>query len=317
MASPRIRIAYGATCGAQGLLRYVGGSELVMKRIIDFDCIRAAGPFTSWETLRSSAKAATCGMLVFLAVLSPRAAAADVIPVRFVEGAMHGFLVLRTLNGAPLASGDLLQIKRDGGEVESRMVFRFEDGSLFDETVVYTQQDVFALQRYSLVQRGPAFPDDTDVSLERASGKYRVTTRSRTGGQDDVREGTLDLPPDVYNGMLLTVTKSLPAGGAARVHLVVFTPTPRVIQLQIEPAGTHEVIVGVLKKTAVHFVFKPKLGSGLSLLATLAGRMPPDCHVWIVPDDVPAFVRFDGPLFNPGPAWRIELTSPRWPDGPK
>jgi len=260
---------------------------------------------------------ATCALLVFLSVLSPRAAAADVIPVRFVEGAMHGFLVLRTLNGAVLASGDLLQIRRDGGEVESRMVFRFEDGSLFDETVVYTQQGFFALQRYSLVQRGPAFPEDTDVSMERASGKYRVTTRSRVDGQEDVREGVLDLPPDVYNGMLLTVTKSLPAGGTARVHLVVFTPMPRVIELQIEPAGKHEVLVGVLKKTAVHYVFKPKLGTGLSLFATLAGRMPPDCHVWIVPDDVPAFVRFDGPLFNPGPAWRIELTSPRWPDKPK
>lgn len=316
MATPGIDTAYGDTSGARWLLLYVGGSELVMKGLIDFGCVRAACPCTPRQTLRS-ARAATCAMVLVFAVLSPRAVAADVIPVRFVEGAMHGFLVLRTLNGALLASGDLLQIRRDGGEVESRMVFRFEDGSLFDETVVYTQQGVFALQRYSLVQRGPAFPEDTDVSLDRASGKYRVTTRSRADGQDEVHEGTLDLPADVYNGMLLTVTKSLPAGGAARVHLVVFSPTPRVIELQIEPAGQHAVIVGVLKKTAVHYVFKPKLGTGLSLLATLAGRVPPDCHVWIVPDDVPAFVRFDGPLFNPGPAWRIELTSPRWPDAPK
>jgi len=25
-------------------------------------------------------------------------------------------------------------------------------------------------------------------------------------------------------------------------------------------------------------------------------------------------VRFEGPLHPAGPAWRIELTSPRWPD---
>jgi hypothetical protein len=305
------------TSGVRWLLLPVGGSEVVMRRLIDIDYRRAAGAFTPWETLRSLATSATCVLLVFVAVLSPRAVAADVIPVRFVEGAMHGFLVLRTFGGALLASGDLLQIRRDGGEVESRMVFRFEDGSLFDETVVYTQQGVFALQSYSVVQRGPAFPEDTDVWMERASGKYRVTTRSRADGREDVREGTLDLPPDVYNGMILTVAKSLPAGGAARVHLVAFTPTPRVIELQIEPAGEHDVIVGVLKKTAIHYVFKPKLGTGLSLFARLTGRMPPDCHVWIVPDDVPAFVRFDGPLFTPGPAWRIELTSPRWPDEPE
>jgi hypothetical protein len=30
-------------------------------------------------------------------------------------------------------------------------------------------------------------------------------------------------------------------------------------------------------------------------------------------DDVPAFVRFEGPLATMGPTWRIELASPRWP----
>jgi hypothetical protein len=42
--------------------------------------------------------------------------------------------------------------------------------------------------------------------------------------------------------------------------------------------------------------------------------MPADYHVWIATDDVPAFVRFEGPLNPTGPTWRIELTSPRWPD---
>jgi hypothetical protein len=249
-------------------------------------------------------------------MLSPCALWADPIPVRFVEGAMHGFLVLRTFDGALVASGDLLQRSRGNGEVESRMVFRFEDGSMFDERVVYAQQTVFALRTYRLLQRGPAFPEDTDVSLESATGKYRVITTAKNGGSRAV-EGTLDLPPDVYNGMLLTVAKSLLQGAGETVHLVAFTPTPRIIEVQIAPAGEHQVRVGVLTKTAVHYVFKPKLGGGLSLLARLAGRYPPDCHVWVVTDDVPAFVRFDGPLFTLGPVWRIELTSPRWPDEPQ
>jgi len=42
--------------------------------------------------------------------------------------------------------------------------------------------------------------------------------------------------------------------------------------------------------------------------------LPPDNHVWIVTADVPAFVKFEGPLYMSGPAWRIELTSPLWPD---
>jgi hypothetical protein len=45
------------------------------------------------------------------------------------------------------------------------MVFHFKDGSLFDETVVFTQQRVFTMKTYHLVQRGPAFSDDTEISL--------------------------------------------------------------------------------------------------------------------------------------------------------
>ena len=260
---------------------------------------------------------ATIGPLLVAAVLlSPRPLAADPVPVRFVEGAMHGFLVLRTFDGALLASGDLLQVSRRGGEVQSRMVFRFADGSLFDETVVYTQESIFTLRSYSLLQRGPAFPEETEVWMERASGKYRITTQGRGGEGKEVLEGTLDLPPDVYNGMILTVAKNLPEGAGETVQLVAFMPKPRVIRLQIAPAGEHKVQVGVLTKTAVHYVFKPKIGTGLGFFARLLGRMPPDCHVWIVAADVPAFVRFDGPLSTPGPVWRIELTSPRWPDEP-
>jgi hypothetical protein len=194
------------------------------------------------------------------------------------------------------------------------MVFRFKDGSVFDETVVFTQQRVFTMQSYRLVQRGPAFTEDTEISLERASGKYRVKTKARKDGREQVLDGTLDLPPDVYNGMVLLVAKNLPKGASETVHIVAFTPKPRLIQLELAPAGEHKVLVGELTKTAIHYVFKPQLGSWVKLFATLLGRVPPDYHAWVVTDEVPAFVRFEGPLYTMGPVWRIELTSPRWPN---
>jgi len=268
----------------------------------------------SCSTVRWFARAATLGLPVLVAVLLwPRPLAAAPVPVRFAEGAAHGFIVLRTVNGVLLASGDLFQVGR-GGEVESRMVFRFKDGSVFDETVVFTQQHVFTLQSYRLVQRGPAFPDDTEISLERAAGKYHVKTKPRKDGQEEVLEGTLDLPPDVYNGMVVTVAKNLSPRASETVHLVAFTPTPRLIQLELAPIGEHPVLVGDLTKTATHYVIKPQLGIWLGLFAKLLGRVSPDSHAWIVTDEVPAFVRFEGPLFTTGPVWRIELASPRWPD---
>jgi hypothetical protein len=61
-----------------------------------------------------------------------------------------------------------------------------------------------------------------------------------------VLDGTLDLPPDVYNGLVLTVAKNLPKGASETVHLVAFTPAPRLIQLELAPAGEHKVLVGEL-----------------------------------------------------------------------
>ena len=257
--------------------------------------------------------------LLFLttAVLCPRPLSAAPVSVRFIEGATHGFLALRTANGDLIATGDLLQVGRRG-QVESRMVFRFKDGSVRDETVVFTQQRVFTMQSYHLVRRGPAFTEDTEISLERASGKYRVNTKARKDGQEKVLDGTLELPTDVYNGMVITVAKNLHKGASETVHTVAFTPTPRLIQLELAPAGEHKVLIGELAKTATHYVLRPRLGPWLKVFATLLGRVPPDSQAWIVTDnEPPAFVRFEGPLDPTGPVWRVETTSPRWPDKPR
>lgn len=254
------------------------------------------------------------GLLVLLTALlwqSPLEAAP--LPVRFAEGSLHGFLVLSTPNEVLLASGDLLQVGRDG-EVKSRLLFHFKDGSVFDETVVFTQRNVFTMQSYHVVQRGPVFPEDTEISLERASGKYHVKTKAHKDGREKVLDGTLDLPLDVYNGMVLTVVKNLSIGAGDTVHMVAFTPAPKLVKLELVPAGEQKFLVGGSGKTATHYVLKPRLGIWLKLFASLLGRMPLDNHVWIVTADVPAFVKFEGPLYTNGPVWRIELTSPRWPE---
>ena len=49
--------------------------------------------------------------------------------VQHPEGLVHGFHTLRTLEGATLADGDLIQNVR-GDRVASRLIFHFKDGSL-------------------------------------------------------------------------------------------------------------------------------------------------------------------------------------------
>src|SRR4030042_763471 len=172
---------------------------------------------------------AAAGLLVLMtALLWQRPLAAAPVPVRFAEGSLHGFLVLSTPKEILIASGDLLQVGRDG-EVRSRLVFHFKDGSLFDETVVFTQRNVFTMQSYHLVQRGPVFPEDTEISLERASGKYRVKTKAHKDGREKVLDGTLDLPLDAYTGMGLTVLKTLSSGAGETAHTVALPPAPQLV----------------------------------------------------------------------------------------
>jgi hypothetical protein len=233
------------------------------------------------------------------------------ISVRFVEGSVHGFVELRTADGSPLAGGDLIQSVRDRG-MESRLVFHFPDGSVFEETVAFSQDRVFAMQTYRLVQRGPVFSTDLDATLSR-SGAYIVTARSHRDGEEHRYTGTLDLPPDVSNGLVITFAKNLAAGATETVHMVAFTPQPRLIGLEFAPSGSQRVLVGRYAETAIRFTLTPRLGPLLGLFARVMGKVPPDSHIWIVGGDAPAFVRFEGPLYTSGPVWRIDQTTPVWP----
>jgi hypothetical protein len=191
------------------------------------------------------------------------------------------------------------------------MIFRFKDGSVFDEHVTFTEQGVYALKSYRLSQKGPAFTADTEISMTPATRAYRVATKDHNGGLEKTLEGKLDLPADVYNGMILTVVKDLPKGAGEIIHFVAFTPEPKLIELELAPAGEQRITVGELTKTARHYVMKPRLGMWLTFFATILGRVPPDLHAWILTDEVPAFVGFEGVLTATGPVWRIELLSPR------
>ena len=209
------------------------------------------------------------------------------------------------MSGETVALGDLLQTS-EGDRIESRMRFHFKDGSLYDETVTYSQQKVFTMVAYRLVQRGPSFPEALDVSLDRKTARY--TVRSTTKGEEDV-SGEIELPPDVYNGMFAMLLKNLPAGGSETVHFIAFTPTPRMIEVELFLVGNQRVLVGDEPRDALLYAVKPKLGAALGFLAALLGKTPADHACVILAEEVPAFVRCDGPLYLNGPVWRIEMTT--------
>jgi hypothetical protein len=251
-------------------------------------------------------------LIACASLLCPGALPGQTVAVRHAEGLVHGFLILRTLDGTPLADGDLIQAA-GGDRVTSRLVFHFKDGSTHDETAVYSQRQRFRLITDHLVQKGPTFPQPLDMSIDASSGRVTVRYTDERGKQK-VEAERLDVPPDLANGLILTLLKNVQAGAPPKtVSLVAATPKPRLVKLAITAAGDEPFSTGGAARKATHYVLKVEIGGISGLLAPLVGKQPPDSHVWILGGEAPAFVKSEQPLYLGGPLWRIELVSPVWP----
>ena len=233
------------------------------------------------------------------------------IPVRHLEGTVHGFLALRTKEGHVIAVGDLFQIIR-GDRVTSRLVFHFKDGSVDDETAVFTQRGNFQLITDRHIQKGPFFPHPMDLSIDRRSGQVRVSSTGKDGKQE-VKTEHLDLPPDLYNGMVFAIVKNIqPETPETKVSMVVAAPKPRLVKLAISPHGEERFSLIGSQRKSTRFEIKIELGGVAGVVAPLIGKQPPDIQIWIVGGQAPAFVREEGPLYQGGPILSIQLTSPVW-----
>lgn len=240
---------------------------------------------------------------------------AEPVAVRNREGLVHGFLTLRSLDGTAVAEGALLQTTPRPDRVETRLVFTFKDGSSQDETVVFTQDRVFRVLSYRLVQKGPAFPLDLEGRLDVESGRATVRSRKHDAEPKELDERLEDLPDDVANGLVQTLLKNFPSGAPEIVaHMVAFTPKPRLVKLVMTASGEERFALGQSTHRATRYRVKPELGGLTGIIAPLLGKEPQDVYVWIMGGAAPAFVKFEGPLFQGGETMRMELVSPRWPD---
>jgi hypothetical protein len=237
-------------------------------------------------------------------------ASAEPIAVRYHEGLVHGFLTVRTLDGTLLANGDLIQLAR-GDRVTTRLVFRFRDGSVREETAVFSQRQTFRLLRSHLVQKGPRFPP-LDMSIDCTTGLVTVRYMDDKGERKEDSQH-FDLPGDLANGMTLTLLKNLGADPPPTLSMLIATPKPRIVKLSISRVAHDSIAIGGLARNVSHYAVKFEIGGISGLLAPLVGKQPPDSHVWVLGGEAPAFIKSEGPMYAGGPVWRIELVSPVWP----
>jgi hypothetical protein len=251
------------------------------------------------------------GFLMASAVLFQSSLLAQPISVRQMEGEVRGFLVLHTLSGEIVADGDSTQLTH-GGQITNRLVYHFKDGSVQEETVVFTQTGHFRVLSDHLVQKGPTFKQPMDVSIDAVTGQVTVSYTDDKG-QQKVENARMKLPPDLANGIIPVVLKNMaPGTQSVTESMVVATPKPLLIKLVMSVEGKDSFSTGSATHEATRYDIKVDIGGVRGVLAPLVGKQPPDTRVWISAGDCPSFLKSEGPDFQGGPIWRNELVSPVW-----
>jgi hypothetical protein len=238
--------------------------------------------------------------LVFLIALSLHA---DPIPVKQVQGAVQGFLVVRDVHGRPVGTGNFQQTSR-GALVTSRIVYTFNDGSVDEETTVFTQNRVFHVISDHHIQRGPFFAKPVDVAFETAT--RNVTTRNPD--KSTTKEIEKDIPTDVANGITGIVLQNVsPKVSPFELPMIAPDPKARLIKMKISPEAEGAFTVAGVAHKATIFDIHLDLGGVAGVIAPMIGKQPSDVRVWIAPGNAPVFVREVTQLSEGGPVVSIEL----------
>jgi hypothetical protein len=257
---------------------------------------------------RASGHRLVAACILFLVAVA--VASGQGVKVRVRDGSARGFLVLRSETGAILASGEFSQIPQ-GDRVKLRLVFHFKDGSLDEETTVYSQNSTFRLISNRLVQSGRAFPEPCEMTIDAHS--QTVSMRALSKPNQDAKTEHMDIPPDLSNGLLFNLIKNLQSNDPeVKVSYLAASPKPRMVKLAIAIEKEGHFTVAARRIKAAVWCVKAELGGLTGIVAPMIGKQPPDTHVWIAEDGVPTIVRVDTALYVGGPVWSIQLASPVW-----
>jgi hypothetical protein len=253
-------------------------------------------------------------VILFICACQP-VAQADPIPVRYTRGTIHGLLELRAEDGHVVASGDLVQVAH-GSQVTAQLTFHFKDGSIDDETTVFSQRGTFKLITDHHLQKGPSFPQPIDLFIDCRSGKVIIGSTGKDG-KEEVKTSQLHLPPDLANGLVSAIIENIRPGTAeTRVSMLAATPSARLVTLSISSRGEDTFSVAGAVRKANHYEIKIELGGIAGVVAPLIGKQPPSAQVWTIGGQAPTFIKEQGQLYQDSPMFTIELTGPTWSDPP-
>jgi hypothetical protein len=215
-------------------------------------------------------------------------------------------MVARSETGKIIARVEFTE-EVQGDEVTMRLIYRFMDGSIDDETTTYRQLGTFRLVRSHHIETGPFFAKPVDFAVEAATGIATSRTADKNG-EINTESEHIDLPDDLANGFVGTLLLNVPPNTAPfRVGMLAPVNGGRLIRILISPEGEQPFQRTGQTLKATVFRIHPELGGILGVIATLLGLQPKDVMVWVQEGETPAVVRVVGQLGGYGPVLSSEL----------
>ena len=250
---------------------------------------------------RRSFFVAACVVMMFGGV-----ALAEPVAVRHIQRPMHRFMAARSETGKIIATGEFTQVVQ-GDEVTMRMIYKFVDGSIDDETTTYRQQGTFRLVRNHHIQKGPFFTKPIDFTVEAATGIVTSRTVDKNG-RIHVDSKHMALPDDLANGLVGTLLLNVPRNKTPfQVGMLAPVGGGRLVRLLISPEDEQTIQLEGRPLKAIVFRIHPELGGIVSMIARRIGLQPKDVVVWVLEGEEPAVLVIVGQLGGYGPVISSDL----------
>lgn len=220
-------------------------------------------------------------------------------------GAARGFPSLRDLAGKKLADGDFAQW-RENDRLHIRILYEFGRGRRVEERAVVRLKPQLAQEEWSWreLRAGKLYRQfELDINAKRATAQTNAQQNPRRWSETvDVQAGRAF----AGIGFVLAIQnrkERLLRGEKIELQTVGFSPKPRTVSVEISHGGLDQMRMGDRLLQGDRFVIHPKIPWVVDLFVEV-----PDYRLWLVNTPPAAFLRFEGPLAEPGdPVIRIDL----------
>ena len=222
--------------------------------------------------------------------------AALAIPVRWPEGTLRGFPVVRDRNGDLLANSSLSQwLER--GNLRVKVVHTFRDGRRIEEQAEMKQDSELQQLRWSFVeQSGESVLRRFEVDFETGSA---TAEKLQNGELKHWKEALSIERGRTFSGSgflyaVKNLRQRLHAGDRIQLTAIAFTPKPRTATVTVFFDQVDKLTMGGRSFEADRFTIHPEI----PFIARPFVKAP-DQRLWFFTESPPGLLRFEGPLAEP------------------